>query len=125
LFNFFSYRDPHSVKTLNTFDDSGKWLTENIGKIIDEQALFEAKLGVLQQLDAPISPQDKGKETFKLFVDHELYKNHREKVLNTSLDDIKIISERYFGSKQKAAVVGRAVIGPQNEELKQEKWIIN
>jgi Zn-dependent M16 (insulinase) family peptidase len=124
LFNFFSYRDPNSTKTLATFDNSNNWVAENIGKIIDDQALFEAKLGVLQQLDAPISNMDKGMEVFKFGVNYELYQKHRESVLKTSLSDLERISGKYL-SDNKNQVVGRSVIGPTNQDFVNQKWIIN
>jgi Zn-dependent M16 (insulinase) family peptidase len=124
IFSFFSYRDPNSTKTISTFDDSFAWVTSNLGKTIDKQALFEAKLGVLQQLDAPVSGKDKGMETFKYGVTHETFTHHRNSILNTSLDNIKDVSEKYLADDAKT-VVGRSIIGPSNEELAKMKWIIN
>ncbi|KAG5678430.1 hypothetical protein PVAND_008104 [Polypedilum vanderplanki] len=124
LFSFFSYRDPNSIKTLSTFDNSFNWIMANVNKIIDEQTLFEAKLGVLQQLDAPVSAKDKGMETFKFRVTHEIFSKHRTRVLNASIDNIKYVSEKYLSNDNKN-VVGKSVIGPANEELVKENWIIN
>lgn len=124
IFSFFSYRDPNSTKTLSTFDNSFDWVKSNIGKAIDDQALFEAKLGVLQQLDAPVSAKDKGMENFKFGVSHEIFKNHRDRVLKTSIEDIKNVAEKYLSNDSKT-VVGRSVIGPTNEELVNKNWIIN
>lgn len=125
LFNFFSYRDPNTMQTLDTFDKSFDWISENINKVIDEQALFEAKLGVLQQLDAPISKMDQGMENFKYFVSYELFSAHREKVLKTKLTDIMQVAEKYLKDDTKM-IVGRSLIGPSNEATaKNSKWIIN
>lgn len=126
LFNFFSYRDPNSLQTLETFNKSYEWVNSNIEKIIDEQALFEAKLGVLQQLDSPISKMDQGMEHFKYFVSHELFTSHRDKVLKTKLNDIREVSEKYLKDDGKT-IVGKSIIGPVNEATanKNSKWIIN
>lgn len=125
LFNFFSYRDPNSMQTLETFDKSFGWISENINKVIDEQALFEAKLGVLQQLDAPISKMDQGMEHFKYFVSYELFSAHREKVLRTKLTDIMQVAEKYLKDDGKM-VVGRSLIGPSNDATaKNPKWLLN
>lgn len=127
LFNFFSYRDPNTRKTLDTFDASNLWVMESLNKVIDDQALFEAKLGILQQLDAPISPMDIGLESFKHGISHEIFSKHRENILSTNLQDVKSVTEKYLSDDSKT-VVGKTVIGPANEELskaKGEKWIVN
>lgn len=127
LFNFFSYRDPNTRKTLDTFDSSSDWVKESLNKVIDEQALFEAKLGILQQLDAPISPMDIGLESFKHGISHEIFTKHRENILTTSLKDIESVAEKYLSDDSKT-VVGKSVIGQANAELsksKGEKWIVN
>lgn len=129
LFNFFSYRDPNTLKTLETFDASNKWVEESLHKVIDEQALFEAKLGILQQLDAPVSPMNIGLESFKHGISHETFGKHRESVLATSLQDIENVTKTYLSNDSKA-VYGVSVIGGASakEELassKYKKWIIN
>lgn len=65
LFHFFSYRDPNTIKTLDIFDQSGKWVTENF-QSIDDQTIFEAKLGVIKSLDAPVEAGSKGQDMFVL-----------------------------------------------------------
>lgn len=127
LFNFFSYRDPNTRKTLDTFDSSSKWVTESLHKIIDEQALFEAKLGILQQLDAPISPMDIGLESFRHGISHDVYTKHRENILSTSLENIESVSDKYLSSDSKT-VIGKSVIGQANDELtksKDEHWTLS
>lgn len=123
IFSYFSYRDPNSVKTLDTFDESFNWISSNIGKVINDQALFEAKLGVLQQLDAPISAMEKGLEHFKFGVTHDMFAKHRASILDTSVNDIKNVSEKYLSEDSKT-VVGRSVIGPKNESLSGQNWIV-
>lgn len=64
MFSFFSYRDPNTIKTLDIFDQSGKWITENF-QSVDDQTIFEAKLGVIKSLDAPVEAGSKGEDMFK------------------------------------------------------------
>lgn len=64
MFSFYSYRDPNTIKTLDIFDQSGKWITDNF-QSIDDQTVFEAKLGVLKGLDAPVEAGSKGQDMFK------------------------------------------------------------
>lgn len=63
MFSFYSYRDPNTIKTLDIFDQSGKWITENF-QSIDDQTVFEAKLGVIKSLDAPVEAGSKGLDMF-------------------------------------------------------------
>lgn len=127
LFNFFSYRDPNTRKTLDTFDASSKWVNESMNKVIDEQALFEAKLGILQQLDAPISPMDIGLESFKHGISMDIFTKHRDSILTTSLKDIESVTAKYLSDDSKI-VTGKSVIGQANEELAKkqgERWVVN
>lgn len=56
-FSFYAYRDPHIAKTLSAFEEAvekvatGKW---------EESDLEEAKLELIQALDAPIAPGSRG-----------------------------------------------------------------
>lgn len=113
LFNFFSYRDPNSQKTLDTFDASASWIRENWAKI-DEQLLFEAKLGVLQQLDEPTAPGSKGMDLFKAGIDDEMFNAHRRQVLAVSKDDLEFVTQRYLADGAVKSV-GRFVLGPENK----------
>lgn len=124
-FNFFSYRDPHSRKTLDTFDNTHNWIKENLSTF-DDQVLFEAKLGVLQQLDAPVAPGAKGDEDFKLGIHHEIFTTHRQRILNVTKNDLQKVGKRYFETEPKSGV-GRCVIGPENKDLGKgnEKWTVS
>lgn len=122
IFSFFSYRDPNSTKTLNAFDDSGNWIDENLSNF-DEQTLFEAKLGVLQQLDLPIGPGDKGMDEFRYGLNQNILTSHRNQILSTKLTDLERVNTKYF--KNTELVVGKCVLGPKNKELENdEKWNI-
>ncbi|ALC40681.1 CG3107 [Drosophila busckii] len=122
LFSFFSYRDPHSAKTLNAFDNTYEWLlTENAN--IDQQTLFEAKLGVLQQLDSPIAPGNVGIDYFLYEVSQEMFVKYRSRVLSVTVDELRNVIHRYF--KEEPAHFGKCILGPANDKLEQEtklKW---
>jgi hypothetical protein len=52
-FYFYSYRDPQLAKTVSTFQKA----IEKIGALkFSAQELEEAKLGILQTIDSPVSP---------------------------------------------------------------------
>uniref|UniRef100_A0A336M954 Presequence protease, mitochondrial n=1 Tax=Culicoides sonorensis TaxID=179676 RepID=A0A336M954_CULSO len=118
IFNFFSYRDPNSTKTLEVFDQSFTWVKDYKSKI-DDQTLFEAKLGVLQQIDAPIAPMDKGMDFFRYGLSHEMRMTHRKDLLNVTSEQLLDVSERYLKEGQ-CKNIGRCVLGPENKELEQK-----
>lgn len=122
LFNFFSYRDPNSRKTLDTFDDSYKWVQENLKSTIDSQVLFEAKLGILQQLDAPVAPSDLGQENFKYGINHGEFVRNRQKVLDVTKADVEKVTGKYLNNQK--LVFGKSVIGPPQKGLEKdgEEW---
>lgn len=125
-FTFFSYRDPHSRKTLDTFDSTYSWVGEHLATTFNEEGLFEAKLGVLQQLDAPVSPGAKADEDFKLGINHEIFSEHRRRILNVNARDLERVTETYF-AKERTNGIGKVVIGPENSSLGQgqEKWVVS
>ncbi|XP_023305859.2 presequence protease, mitochondrial [Lucilia cuprina] len=114
IFSFFSYRDPNSTKTLEAFDNTYQWLQENNSQIT-EQTLFEAKLGVLQQLDAPIAPGNMGIDFFLYGVSQEMFMKYRSRMLAVTMNELQQVVEKYF--KTAPAYYGKCILGPENKEL--------
>ncbi|EDW61229.1 presequence protease, mitochondrial [Drosophila virilis] len=124
IFCFFSYRDPHSTKTLDAFDKTYEWLKAESNKL-DQQTLFEAKLGVLQQLDSPIAPGNIGIDYFLYEVSQEMFIKYRSRVLSVTVDELRNVIEKYF--KKEPKHFGKCILGPANDKLEQEtnlKWQI-
>ncbi|XP_035785600.1 presequence protease, mitochondrial-like [Anopheles albimanus] len=123
LFSFFSYRDPNSRSTLDVFDGAYDWNVDKLPKL-DEQALFEAKLGVLQQLDVPIAPLDRGMDLFRQGITDELFDRHRQAVLEVGKEQLLEVNERYLRPGAPSIAIGKSVLGPENESLKKdgESW---
>lgn len=115
VFSFFSYRDPNTDKTLDTFDGSAKWIHDNWTKL-DDQLLFESKLGVLQQIDDPTAPGSMGLQYFQHGIDQEMHEEHRKGVLRVSRDDLGRVTDAYLKDGA-VKTVGRFVLGPANEKL--------
>lgn len=127
LFSFFSYRDPCNRKTLNAFDESLNWLNKN-WNIIDEQTIFEAKLGVLQSLDAPVAAGYKGLNEFKFGITPTVFKNQRNRVIATSKDKLMKYAKKYLKTTvSEQTTAGKCVLGPADESLRRddEKWSVN
>lgn len=87
-FYFFSYRDQYIARTVKIFRDS---LVEMTQGNFSEEDLEEAKLGVIQQLDQPISPSSRALSSYLQLKSGKTpaMRNHfREKLLKTSPKDI-------------------------------------
>ncbi|KAH8355035.1 hypothetical protein KR093_004209 [Drosophila rubida] len=114
LFNFFSYRDPHVAKSIEIFDKTYKWL-QTESQQLDEQALFEAKLAVLQLVDWPICPNEITLETFIFGNDYDMNLKYRSRVLTVTLDEVRNLIEKYF--KDESKHFGKCILGPTSEEI--------
>ncbi|XP_026474667.1 presequence protease, mitochondrial-like [Ctenocephalides felis] len=123
IMNFYSYRDPNSRKTLDVFDESGDWFKKN-ANLLDDQVLFEAKLGVLQTIDAPIAEGLKGYDLFAHGVTQEIFQNHRSSILRVTKDDMMDVCVKYFtlGNRQST----KTILGPKSELEKHEDeiWVV-
>ena len=99
-FRFFSYRDPRLQDTLDDFDRAVEWMLA--GQHPAHQ-LEEAILGVIAAMDKPSSPAGEAKQAFynHLFgrdLEHRMA--FRQRVLATTLDDLKAVAERYFAAAE-------------------------
>ncbi len=108
-FRFYSYRDPRFGETLDDFDHSLAWLAEEQHA---PQKLEEAILGTISSIDKSESPSGRAKRCFHAqlhgrTVEHR--QRFRERVLDTSLADLRRVAERYLtADKANVAVVTHA-----------------
>lgn len=117
VFNFYSYRDPNSLVTLDVFDETAEWMSKN-AHLVDEQNLFEAKLSILQQMDQPIAEYMKGVDLFLYGLSYDIWKTQRERVLAVKKDDLLKVCQKYLTNNVWA---GRCIIGEgASKELKRE-----
>lgn len=87
-FNFYSYRDPHLARTVGVFHQA---IQKIAAKEFNERELQEAKLGVIQALDAPVAPGNRALLAYSLLRQGrtlETRTEFRQKVLNATADDI-------------------------------------
>lgn len=104
-FRFYSYRDPRLNETLQDFDASVEWL---LGRDHGYQPLEEAILGVIGALDKPASPAGEAKQAFQsrhFGRDDEFQKRFRERVLATTVADLKRVAETYLKPEKASAAV--------------------
>lgn len=113
LFSYYSYRDPNSLKSLDTFQKAGEFAVENKWS---DRDLEEAKLTIFQGLDAPISVKSEGNTLFREGITEEMRQKRREQLLDVDVYDVKEAAEKYLiGQEYSTAVVG-------NSESVAEDW---
>ncbi|XP_074650710.1 presequence protease, mitochondrial-like isoform X2 [Tubulanus polymorphus] len=119
VISYFSYRDPNSMKTFSTFDESIRWVST--GSNYTQQDIDEAKLSVFQQLDSPVAPGNKGMTLFQTGVTDQMRQTHREALLGVTKSDISDAAERYLVKRQDNMCC--ALLGPENSETRgTESW---
>ncbi|EGC45569.1 metallopeptidase [Histoplasma capsulatum var. duboisii H88] len=104
-FAFSSYRDPNPMNSLKVFNNSGtfardrSWTTREID---------EAKLGIFQGLDAPMSIDEEGQRYFMTGVTQEMDQRWREQVLDVTAEDVNNAAQRFLvdGSRQVFCLLG-------------------
>lgn len=113
LLNFFSYRDPNTVATLDIFDNSYSWLMKNE---FTEKEIDESKLGIFQGLDAPVAPGSRGNLQFVNHVTYDMFQEFRLRVKSVSRDKIVEVASKYLNPDNKN-ISARTLIGPENKEI--------
>jgi Zn-dependent M16 (insulinase) family peptidase len=104
-FYFHSYRDPHIASTLDAFDLAVETVAS--GKF-NGQDLEEAKLGIIQQLDAPLSPGSRGLSAYSWLRDGKtllLRQQLRDQILSLTSQELKIAVSEHLLSKISSGVV--------------------
>ncbi|KAH8261543.1 hypothetical protein KR044_010914 [Drosophila immigrans] len=118
IFSVHSYRDPNAAVTMELFDKTYEWLQANSQKL-DEQALFEAKLGVLQLVDWPITPGELSVDSFVLGATYDIYFQYRSRLLDVTVEEVKNVIEKYFRNEPKH--FGKCILGPKSKEIQFDK----
>ncbi len=107
-FHCFTYRDPRLQQSLDDFDAAVAWL---VSEAHEPYLLEEAILCVVSTLDKPGSPAGEamGHHQRTLHgIDDERWNRHRQRVLDTGLDDLRRVAERYL----RPELASTAVITP-------------
>lgn len=103
---FYGYRDPHIKATFQAFYDAIK----NISKgQFTEKDLTEAKLGIIQDLDSPISPGSRAMTAYHYFREgrsKDFRQDYRDNLLNIQKKDMKnVVTEQLLDNQDKAIKV--------------------
>lgn len=124
-FYFHSYRDPHIADTLKAFDKAVDVIS--LGKF-SEQDLEEAKLGIIQQLDNPLSPGSRAISAYGWKRDgktKEIRQELRDKILSLSPQELSVAVKEHMQAKMHSSTVvsfgNKALIEKENILLAQEQ----
>ncbi|CCG82467.1 Mitochondrial presequence protease [Taphrina deformans PYCC 5710] len=93
IFGYYSYRDPNTLKTLQTMEDAGAWA---VSQSWANQDLEEAKLSIFQGVDAPISVASEGMVYFTERITAEMRQQRREQLLAVNSSQIREVAEKYL-----------------------------
>lgn len=105
IFAFSSYRDPSPVNTLKVFENSGVFARD---RAWSDRELDEAKLGIFQGLDAPMSVDEEGTRYFMSGVTDEMDQRWREQVLDVTAKDVNEAAQRFLvdGFRKTSCLLG-------------------
>lgn len=105
MFAFSSYRDPNPVNTLKVFENSGVFARD---RSWSDREIDEAKLGIFQGLDAPMSVNEEGSRYFLSGVTDEMDQRWREQVLDVNSKDVNEAAQRFLvdGSRKSICLLG-------------------
>lgn len=122
-FYFYSYRDPNILRTVKAFSDS---VTELLNGDFEDSDLDEAKLEIIQSLDAPISPGSRADVAYARLREGktlEMRQAFRNKMLTqTSKDVIEAVHREIVPHINEGATVvfaGRDLLEKENAALKE------
>lgn len=105
IFSFMSYRDPNPLNSMKVFNNSGIFARD---RAWSEREIEEAKLGIFQGLDAPVSVNSEGTRYFMSGVTHEMDQRWREQVLDVTAKDVNAAADRFLvnATRQATCVLG-------------------
>jgi hypothetical protein len=119
-FHFSSYRDPHLARTVTAFR---KAVEKIASKGFNERELEEAKLGVIQTLDAPIPPGSRAMSAYSWMRAGRtlaLREGFRKKVLAATRQEVADAVEKCLMNKEGTLVtfLGQELLNKEKKKLK-------
>lgn len=121
-FYFYSYRDPVIGSSLNAFKEA----IDNVLKAqFDDKDLEEAKLEMMQDMDAPISPGHRADVAYSWIKEgknFEMRQQFRDRLLATTCEDIVKAVDNHiakpFEQGKTVIFAGKELLEKENAELK-------
>jgi presequence protease len=122
-FYFFSYRDPNIASTAVAFDEAIATVAKGGFK---ESDMEEAKLEILQGLDAPIPPGGRGAAAYASWKEgktYEMRKAYRDNLMNATPSQVQRAVQDYIAAGSKEGVLvafaGKELAERENIKLKE------
>lgn len=104
-FYFYAYRDPHLSKTILAIEEAIDMLVK---EAFDERDLQEAKLGIIQDLDIPISPGSRAAVAYSWKREGKslnVRQTFRDRIMRMSKMDLSRVAKKYLASQFASATV--------------------
>ncbi len=125
-FHFYAYRDPHLASSTNAFQ---KAIEKIASQGFNERELEEAKLGVLQTLDAPIPPGNRAMVAYawkRAGRTLELREEFRSAVLSATRKEVAdAVSKSLLGKTGTlVSFLGRELLNKEKKKMKQPLVIL-
>ncbi|KAI9286907.1 peptidase M16C associated-domain-containing protein [Umbelopsis sp. AD052] len=122
LFSFYSYRDPKTLETIDTYSKAVDWIAK---RKFTEQEMTEAKLSIFQGVDAPISVSQEGLLQFTDGISDDIRSRRREQLLNVTEEDVKQAAHQYLAVPSETKQYSLAILGEQTDKISsQSGWNI-
>ncbi|KAI8368267.1 peptidase M16C associated-domain-containing protein [Radiomyces spectabilis] len=122
LFSFYSYRDPRTLETLDTYSSSVDWVQK---RQFTDQEITEAKLSIFQSVDAPQNVSEEGMFQFVHGISDEMRQWRREELLQVTQKDIKEMAERYLVGSVSRNEYSTTILGEVTDKISAENgWDI-
>lgn len=118
MFAFSSYRDPNPLNTLKVFQNSGTFARD---RAWSEREIEEAKLGIFQGLDAPMSVDDEGARYFLSGVTEDMDQRWREQVLDVTAKDVNDVAQRFLVN---ASIKSSCLLGEKKDWTDPNDWTV-
>lgn len=121
IFYFYAYRDPNIASTLEAFNEAIEFILNGNFSLID---LEEAKLEMLQGMDAPVSPGNRGELAYTWLCEGKsfsLRQAFRDRLLSLTKEDVTdAIRDHilpFYEASPVVAFAGKELLERENEVL--------
>ncbi|HPD56567.1 MAG TPA: insulinase family protein [Smithellaceae bacterium] len=127
IFAFLSYRDPHIVRTLNTFEEAQKFYARHL---LTDDDMEKAIISTLSAMDKPMDPAGKGYISMMRHfasLDDKMRQKFRQDILSATPAKMRQALENYFSAKIKeeavAVYAAREKLDEANKDLNNKLMI--
>merc|ERR1711964_27691 len=120
---FYSYRDPNTDQTVDTFKAAVEWLAAGN---FTERDIDEALLYLFSNVDSPVAPSRRGVHEYITTITYEEQEAHRKAMLGTTKEQIIEVVKRLLVPKldQLSLTIVAKDEGKEKEPMTKEGWVV-